>query len=104
MLLLSVYWFHIGIEFQVLWDNLKRQTRRKVDYNKMSGSGGEQPLTRVDEAMLDILGRDTVYERGLEMDDDSPVINSSLAVPSNTTQASADSLILSFPGSKENPF
>ena len=31
-------------------------------------------MTRVDEALLDIIGRETVNEKGLEEPDDSPVI------------------------------
>lgn len=53
---------------------MKRQTRRKLEHNAQSGSGGERQLTQVDEAMMDILGRETVNEKGLDEPDDSPVI------------------------------
>ena len=75
---------YVTCHLQVLWDNIKRQTRRKLDHNSQSGSGGDQQLTRVDEALLDIIGRETVNEKGLEEPDDSPVIQGQkLAVKHN---------------------
>ena len=50
--------------FQSLWDNLKRRTIEKADMAKKSGAGGVV-LTRVENLVLDAIGKDGAYLNGV---------------------------------------
>ena len=69
---------------ETLWDNMKRSTTKKVQLNNQTGQGGSNQLTDLDEAVLDIIGRDSVYLNGTGLEDDRPVLSSPLPSGSST--------------------
>jgi hypothetical protein len=56
------------------WDGLKRGTMRKVDEGRKTGAAG-QKLSALDDMVLNIIGRDSVYLKGLEQPDDPPILS-----------------------------
>ena len=69
-------------------------------YNfSFSGAAGGKPLTDLDNVVLDIIGRDSVYLKGLQQPDDAPVMGAvGDSQSSNTSSQSNGEVILSLPG------
>ncbi|XP_047143242.1 uncharacterized protein LOC105845462 isoform X2 [Hydra vulgaris] len=54
-------------------DRIKRSTMRKVSLGKQTGSGGVL-LSKLDNTVLSILGKNSAYLQGLNQDDDLPIM------------------------------
>ena len=55
---------------------MKWNTLKKMKKNDQTGAGGEDQLSPLDHAVLDIIGRDSVQIKGIGLEDDSPQIGS----------------------------
>ena len=67
---------------------MKRNTLKKMKKNDQTGAGGEDQLSPLDHAVLDIIGRDSVQIKGIGLEDDSPQIGS-LELSSKMTSTTA---------------
>jgi len=79
---------------------------KKVLDNSSSGAGGGKQLTEVDEAVLDILDRKTVFFKGLQEPDDPPIMSDgnffSQQTDTRNSSCPGTEQILSFAGTKFN--
>lgn len=73
--------------FQVLWDNMKRNAMKKFQDKKKTGAGGDQQLSQLDDAVIDIVGRDSVHMKGLPLPDFSPQMSQKLSIFANSDTA-----------------
>lgn len=57
-----------------LWDNKKRSTMKKIRLSYQTGQGCSSQFTDLGKAVLDIIGRDSVYLNSTGLEDDHPVL------------------------------
>lgn len=75
---------------------MKRSTMEKFKKTGRTGEGGSCCLTALDEAVLDVLGRDSTYLKGIDVPKDAPVLPALQG--SRISQRNDSDQILSFPG------
>lgn len=77
---------------ETLWDNMKRGTMKKVQLSNQTGEGGSSRLTELDEAILDIIGRESAYLNGTGLEDDLPGLGSPTASGLSTSSSSTSQI------------
>lgn len=74
---------------ETLWDNIRRNSVKKVQQSNQTGEGGSARLSPLDDAVLDVIGRESVYLKGTDLPDDLPIIPKAVTNPPSNSSLPA---------------